>query len=128
MNYQPQYLDGSEVNVAQPQEGYAPLPQYQYPYPPAQEYPAAYPGVPMPQPVPGNGKAVAGLVLGIISMFAWFLPIIGLPVSIVGLILAAKARRLLPPRGMITAGYVLCIIGLSLSAINAFLGVLMAMH
>ena len=34
-----------------------------------------------------NGKATASLVLGIISMIAWLLPLIGYPVSIVGLIM-----------------------------------------
>lgn len=43
-----------------------------------------------------NNKAIAGLVLGITSLLAWLLPLLGYPVSIVGIIMGAlgkKARR-----------------------------------
>src|SRR5579884_422321 len=60
---------------------YPPANQYPaYPgMPPANQYPA-YPGMPpgfMAPPEKGQGMAVAGLVLGIISMIAWLLPFIG---------------------------------------------------
>ena len=35
----------------------------------------------------GGGFAVASLVLGIIGLLAWCIPIIGLPINVVGLVL-----------------------------------------
>ena len=93
-------------------------------YPPANQYPA-YPGMPpgvMYPPEQGRGKAVAGLVLGIISMIAWLLPIVGLPISIVGIVLAAQGRRSVSRRTLATVGLVLSIIALVLTLINAALG------
>jgi hypothetical protein len=100
------------------QQAYSEIPS-SYPPQPVQ------PGAPFQQPASGRGKATAALVLGIIGMVAWLLPIIGLPVSIVGLILAVNARRAFPGYGVATAGYVLCIIALVLSAGNSILGVMM---
>ena len=88
------------------------------------------------QPVPGKGNAIAAMVLGIIGcVFCWWgvVNIISLALSIVGLILAIKARKEMvggvPGRGMATAGLVLSIIGLVLSGIGvlactAFVGIL----
>lgn len=77
-------------------------------------------------PVNNSSNGVAGFVLGIISIFAWLLPLIGYPVSIVGLVLSVKARKT-TPNGLATAGMVLSIIGLCLTAINSFLGVLLSL-
>lgn len=63
-------------------------------------------------------KATTPLVLGIIGMIAWFIPIIGLPVTIVGLVKGIKAS----PSTKRTASIVLCIIGLVLTIINGALG------
>ena len=81
------------------------------------------PGHPYGQPVqpPGGGKAIASMVLGIIGLFAWFLPIIGLPVTITGLVLGIKGKNS-ANRGMAIAGIVMTIMGLTLSVINAALG------
>jgi len=68
-----------------------------------------------------NGKATASLVLGIIGLFTWFIPIIGLAVNIVGLVFGIKGLKSLK-RGMATAGIVLCIIGLLASVVNASIG------
>jgi len=70
---------------------------------------------------PGGGKAIASLVLGIVGTVGWCLPIVGLPVTITGLVLGIKdldSRN----RGMAIAGVVLCSIGLLLSVINAAVG------
>ena len=72
-------------------------------------------------PTTGGGKAVASLVLGIISLLSWCLPFIGLPVAIVGLVLGIKDRQS-PNRGMAIAGIVMSVIGLVLSLINAAIG------
>lgn len=72
------------------------------------------------QPV-GEGKAVASLVLGIVGMLFWLLPILGLPVTVVGVAMGVKGREG-SRRGMATAGLVLSIIGLVLTVINAAIG------
>lgn len=73
----------------------------------------------------GKGFSVAALVLGIVScVLAWIyiVNIIALSASIVGVVLAAvgrkNAREAGAPTGMDTAGLVLSIVGLSLSALG----------
>lgn len=73
------------------------------------------------RPTDGSGKAVASLVLGIVGMVVWCLPILGLPVGVIGLILGMKARES-EKRNLAIAGIVLCVIVLVLSGINAILG------
>jgi hypothetical protein len=127
---QTQYPNNFGSYNVQPQGGYPPPPP-PYAAPPVQGYPAVQPGMPgviMQQPTQGNGSAVASLVIGIISMIAWLLPIIGVPLSIVGIVLANRGRRLFSQRGMATAGLVLCIIALGLALLNAVAGVLLALH
>lgn len=55
--------------------------------------------------------AVAALVLGIIGLIAWLLPILGYPVTIVGLVLGIKSVKS-EKRGMAIAGIVMCSIDL----------------
>lgn len=72
---------------------------------------------------PGKGKAIASMVLGIISLVvAWFGygAILAIILSIVGLILGTQAKKEIPaemPKGMATAGIVMSIIALALSVI-----------
>lgn len=73
----------------------------------------------------GKGFSIAALVLGIVScVLAWFnmVNITALVTSIVGVVLAVhgrkKAREAGAPTGMGTAGLVLSIVALSLSAIG----------
>lgn len=68
-----------------------------------------------------KGKATASLVLGIIGLIAWLLPLVGFPVTIVGLIMGVNGRNS-EKKGMATAGMVLSIIGLVACAINSFMG------
>ena len=70
----------------------------------------------------GSGKAVASLVLGIVGLGAWCIPLIGLPVSIIGLVLGIRALKS-PSRGMAIAGIVLAILGLVATVIYAAVGV-----
>jgi hypothetical protein len=72
----------------------------------------------------GGGKAVASLVLGIIGVFAWLIPLIGFPVTIVGLILGIGGMKS-SSRGMAIAGVVLCIIFLVVTIINSAIGAYM---
>lgn len=69
----------------------------------------------------GSGKSVASLVLGILGMLAWLLPIIGLPVTITGLVLGIRSMNS-TNKGMAIAGLTLSIIGLVLTIINASIG------
>jgi uncharacterized membrane protein len=72
----------------------------------------------------GGGKAVTSLVLGIVGMLAWLLPIIGLPVSITGLVFGVRSMNSVN-KGMAIAGLTLSIIGVVLSIINASIGAYM---
>ena len=72
-----------------------------------------------------NGKAVASLVLGILSILctfggSWFLygSIAGIVLGIIGIVLAVSAKKE-NPSGMATAGMVLSIVGVICSAIAA---------
>jgi len=76
----------------------------------------------------GKGKAIAGLVLGIVGIvfgcLSGFFSIIGLPIAIVGLILSVIGGKQLRannlPAGMATAGLVLGIIAVVFTAIAFF--------
>jgi len=72
-----------------------------------------------------DGKATASLVLGLIAIVAWFIPLIGLPVTIAGLVLGIKG---LGPqrRGKAIAGIVLSTIFLVITVLNAALGAYLA--
>ncbi len=68
-----------------------------------------------------NGKATTGLVLGIIGLVAWFIPIIGAPITIIGLIFSIKGLKSLK-HGVAIAGIVLSSIGLFATIVNASIG------
>ncbi len=68
-----------------------------------------------------NGKAVAGLVLGLVGIVAWFIPLIGFPVTIVGLIMSVLGLKS-QKKNMAIAGLVLCIIFLVVTIANAAIG------
>jgi len=68
-----------------------------------------------------NGKAAAGLVLGILGLIFWLLPILGLPVTIIGLLMSIKGLKS-AKRGMAVAAMILSILGLTASVINAGIG------
>lgn len=68
-----------------------------------------------------EGKAVASLVLGIISMvFIFFgtFAFVGMILAIIGLILGISAKKENPEDGKAKAGVVLSIIGLALCALS----------
>lgn len=67
----------------------------------------------------GHQESVAGLVLGILSLFFAWLPVIGLACSILGLVMAIKGRKMCAAVSFHragTAGEVCSIIGLVLSS------------
>jgi len=61
-----------------------------------------------------NGPGIASLVLGIIGVIIFWVPFVGLPVSVVGLALAAVGMRRIDGKGFAIAGLVLSIIGVIL--------------
>lgn len=89
-------------------------PAYSYPY--------------MLQAEKGRGLALAGMILGIISMITWLLPILGYPTAIVGLILSIIGRRSVSRKGMAITGIILSSIALVLTLCNSALGVYLAIH
>jgi len=68
-----------------------------------------------------SGKANTSMALGLVGIVAWFLPIIGLPVTITGLVFGIRARHS-SARGKAITGIVLCSIFLTVSVVNAALG------
>lgn len=69
-----------------------------------------------------NGKAVASLVTGIVSIVLCWVPLIGLVCGVLGLVFYAKAKKALEAgealpnsKGMYTAGMITGIIGLVFS-------------
>lgn len=70
------------------------------------------------QAIPG---ANTGFVLGLINLITWFIPIVGLPLSIWGLVASIKAQRR-GVGGKAIAGLVLNIIALVLTVVNAAIG------
>ncbi len=63
--------------------------------------------------MPGHGKAVASLVLGIIGVVFWWFgysSIVSLILGVIGLFLASSSRKEGNAEGIRTAGFVLCLI------------------
>ena len=56
------------------------------------------------RPQESNGKSVASLVLGIVGVIAWCLPILGLPVGVIGLIMGIQGYNRSNAKGMAMAG------------------------
>lgn len=74
-----------------------------------------------------NNKAIAGLVLGITSLLAWLLPLLGYPVSIVGIIMGALGKKS-EKENIAIVGLVLSIIGLVLTLGNSACGVYLVLN
>lgn len=112
------YPPQAETQYAAPPDYSAPPPPDYYPpansvgmYAPQQGY-MGY----MPQPTQANGPGIASLVLGIFGIILCWIPVLGLGISIVGLILANLGMKRLDGRGIAVAGLVLSIIAAVFSA------------
>ena len=68
-----------------------------------------------------TGKAIAGLVLGLVGLLAACVPLVGFPVTIVGLILSLKGMKS-TKRGVAIAGLILSIIGIVATIVNSVMG------
>ena len=66
-----------------------------------------------------NGKGIASMVLGIVSLLFFWMPYITIFLSIVGIVLAVLQNKTYK-NGIATTGLVTSIIGLVLSAILLF--------
>ncbi len=64
-----------------------------------------------PAVVDKKSSAIAGFVLGIVSLFASFIPLFGLPCSIVGIVMGSKGMKS-SKKTLATIGLVLSIIGI----------------
>src|SRR2546421_9048846 len=130
--YQMPYSNNADLSTVQPQDASSSTPPPEsYMSPLAAGESAVYPATssaPMHQPAQRNGLATASLVLGIISMIAWLLPILGLPLSIIGVVLGHLGRHLTVRRRRATTGLVLSYIALGLTLLNAIAGAMLAMH
>ena len=111
--------DSAPYPPPQPNTIYAQPPSY---YQPAAQQMYAPPPQPVYMPYGGyratqtNGPGIAGMVLGIISVLIFWFPFIGLPISIVGLVLSSVGMKRIEGKGFAVAGLVLTIIGVILSA------------
>ncbi|MGF1581123.1 MAG: DUF4190 domain-containing protein [Gemmataceae bacterium] len=74
-----------------------------------------------------DGQATASMVLGLCSILAWCIPLIGLPVTIIGIVLGCKSMNS-ERRGQAITGVVLCSIFLIATLINAVAGALMVLN
>ncbi|HWA82023.1 MAG TPA: hypothetical protein VG820_01215 [Fimbriimonadaceae bacterium] len=72
-----------------------------------------------------SGQATTALVLGIVSMFAWCIPIIGFPLSLTAIVFGIKTMNSFD-RTKALVGLILGSIGLLLSIGNFILGVMIA--
>jgi hypothetical protein len=77
-------------------------------------------------PPPSNGKAIAALVLSLVGMIAWCCPLVGFPITILGLIFGILALREQRSTMAIIA-VVLSSVGILLTGLNAISGVIMTM-
>lgn len=72
-----------------------------------------------------KGLSIASMVLGIVGFVAWCLPILGFPVTIVGIVLGIIGMKK-GGRGMAIAGIIMCSITFLITLINSILGAVMA--
>lgn len=72
-----------------------------------------------------GGLSIASFVLGLVGIVAWLLPLIGYPVTIVGIILGCVARKKNEKNGLSLAGIILSIITLIFTLMNSILGVIL---
>jgi RNA polymerase subunit RPABC4/transcription elongation factor Spt4 len=66
-------------------------------------------------------QAIVSLVLGLIGLIAWFIPLLGFPVAIIGLIMGIVGQKS-TKKSMATAGLILSIISLVATIINSAIG------
>ena len=71
-----------------------------------------------------SGNSTASLVLGLIGIVAWFIPLFGYPITIIGFILGILGYNK-DKSGKAVAGIVLSVIFFILTVLNSIAGVMM---
>jgi hypothetical protein len=82
----------------------------------------------MTQPETGGGFAIAGLILGIVSIPIALFAICGYITSILGIIFSILGLRALSKRTMATIGIVLSTLGFIASIVSSIVGVMLMQH
>ena len=70
-------------------------------------------------------KAMIGFILGLCSIIAWYIPLIGFPVTIIGIVFSAMGMNSVN-KGKAIAGLTLSIVFLVVTMINSFAGLMLA--
>ena len=73
-------------------------------------------------------SANTGFILGLISIIAWLLPLVGYPVTICGIISSSKVLKSSNGNGKAKAGLILSIIFLIATVINSIMGVIINLN
>ncbi len=92
----------------QPGPGYMPPPRYAQSFLPGGVYVS-------PIPDPNKGMAIAGFVLGIVSLCLLCVPVVGTLVAALGIVFSAVGQKSVTSRGLAVAGLVLSIIATVIS-------------
>ena len=74
------------------------------------------------------GFAIAGLVLGILSILSSWVPICGLPLPIIGIVISALGRRSFSHRTMAMVGLILSIAAIVIGIAITAIGLIAASH
>lgn len=85
---------------------------------------------PSPAPTSGGNErvmAIASLVLGVINLCAWFIPLCGAPLAIVGIVLGYLGMKDPSQKTLAIIGIALSALGLIATCINAALGAYMGL-
>jgi len=82
---------------------------------------------PAPTPAPASGgneriMAIASLVLGVINLCAWFIPLCGAPLAIIGIVLGYLGMKDPSQKTLAIIGIVLSVLGLIATCINGAVG------
>ncbi|OON99858.1 MAG: hypothetical protein ATN35_10585 [Epulopiscium sp. Nele67-Bin004] len=72
-----------------------------------------------------NTSAWASFVLGVVSSLAWLIPIVGLPVSIVGTVLGALGMKNKRSKGISIAGFVINLVFLIITIVKLTVDIVM---
>jgi len=89
-----------------------------------EQMPSNTPVMSSPPASGGNERimAIASLVIGVINLCAWFIPICGIPLSLVGIVLGFLGMKDETQKTFAIIGIALCAIGLILGCGNAAYG------
>jgi serine/threonine protein kinase len=74
-------------------------------------------------PLRGQKSTIAGFVLGLLGLYAWFLPFLGFPITITGLVFSLMGLKS-PFRKLTTASIILNIVFLICTIVNSAIGLI----